>query len=194
MNKEHISPKESREAEDVKEHATDQDSQAEGTMVEEETTQLEEEVEVEEAPRSELEQELENRLLRLHAEFDNYRKRTARERLEQATIAQAALVTSLLPVLDNFERALASLPQQEDNSWAQGVQLVYKQLLDVLRQQGLERIDCQRPFDPNIHEAVMRETCGEEVAEGTILQELQPGYLFQGRLLRPSMVKVATHG
>ncbi len=194
MNKEHISPKESREAEDVKEHATDQDPQAEGTMVEEETTQLEEEVEVEEAPRSELEQELENRLLRLHAEFDNYRKRTARERLEQATIAQAALVTSLLPVLDNFERALASLPQQEDNSWAQGVQLVYKQLLDVLRQQGLERIDCQRPFDPNIHEAVMRETCGEEVAEGTILQELQPGYLFQGRLLRPSMVKVATHG
>jgi len=194
VNKEHISPKESREAEDVKEHATDQDSQAEGTMVEEETTQLEEEVEVEEAPRSELEQELENRLLRLHAEFDNYRKRTARERLEQATIAQAALVTSLLPVLDNFERALASLPQQEDNSWAQGVQLVYKQLLDVLRQQGLERIDCQRPFDPNIHEAVMRETCGEEVAEGTILQELQPGYLFQGRLLRPSMVKVATHG
>lgn len=140
------------------------------------------------------EAELENRLLRLHAEFDNFRKRTARERLEQATLAEAELLAHLLPVLDNFDRALANLPQDADVSWAEGVQLVYKQLLDVLGQQGLERINCQQPFDPNIHEAVMREICDDDEAEGTILQELQPGYLYQGKLLRPSMVKVATKG
>lgn len=141
-----------------------------------------------------LEIELENRLLRLQADFDNFRKRTARERLEQAKLAEAALVTNLLPVLDNFDRALANLPQEADTSWAEGVQLVHKQLLDVLGQQGLERINCAQPFDPNIHEAVMREACTNDEAEGTILQELQSGYLYQGRLLRPSMVKVATNG
>lgn len=138
--------------------------------------------------------ELENRLLRLQADFDNFRKRTARERLEQATLAEAALVANLLPVLDNFERGLANLPQEADRSWVEGIQLVHKQLLDVLGQQGLERINCERPFDPNIHEAVMRAACTDDEAEGTILQELQPGYLYQGRLLRPSMVKVATNG
>jgi len=197
VNKEHISPKEHRETdglaeEELKEHdapATDNGSVDAGQTAEDGSTQ---QAEGAEECRTQLEQELENRLLRLHAEFDNYRKRTARERLEQSTIAQADLVTSLLPVLDNFERALANLPQEGDTAWAEGVQLVHKQLLDVLGQQGLERIDCNQPFDPNVHEAVMRETCGEEVADGTILQELQPGYLFQGRLLRPSMVKVAT--
>lgn len=136
--------------------------------------------------------ELENRLLRLQADFDNFRKRTARERLEQTALAEAALVANLLPVLDNFDRALANLPQEADTSWAEGVQLVHKQLLDVLGQQGLERVNCEQPFDPNLHEAVMRETCTDDEAEGTILQEFQPGYLYQGRLLRPSMVKVAT--
>lgn len=136
--------------------------------------------------------ELENRLLRLQAEFTNYRRRTERERLEQAVRAEASLVQTLLPVLDNFERALANLPAEADAAWIEGVRLVQKQLLDVLGQQGLERIDCEQAFDPNIHEAVMRQACVDDVAEGTILQELQPGFLYQGKLLRPSMVKVAT--
>lgn len=144
--------------------------------------------------RPSLEQELENRLLRLQADFDNFRKRTARERLEQAALAEAALVASLLPVLDNFDRALANLPEEAEVTWAEGVQLVHKQLLDVLGQHGLARIDCQQAFDPNVHEAVMREMCADDEADGTILQELQPGYLYQGKLLRPSMVKVATKG
>ncbi|NLW17402.1 MAG: nucleotide exchange factor GrpE [Firmicutes bacterium] len=183
MNKEHLSPTGTEEEEHKEINEEEQEARAEvGSCDTEEA----------EDSRSSVEKELEDRLLRLHAEFDNYRKRTARERAEQATIAQAALVSSLLPVLDNFERALANLPSEADTGWAEGVQLVHKQLLEVLSQQGLERIDCEQPFDPNVHEAVMREACGEEVAEGTILQELQPGYLFQGRLLRPSMVKVAT--
>lgn len=139
--------------------------------------------------------ELKGQLLRLHADFDNFRKRTARERLEQAVAAEAALVSHLLPVLDNFDRALANLSEESEAApWAAGVQLVHKQLLDVLGQQGLTRIDCQQPFDPNVHEAVMREPCTDDDSEGSILQELQPGYLYQGRLLRPSMVKVATRG
>jgi molecular chaperone GrpE len=147
-----------------------------------------------EGNRSMQEQELENRLLRLQADFDNFRKRTARERLEQAAFVEAALVTHLLPVLDNFDRALANLPEAAEASWAEGVQLVHKQLLDVLEQQGLEHIDCRQPFDPNVHEAVMRETCDDDEADGTILQELQKGYSYKGKLLRPSMVKVATKG
>lgn len=138
-------------------------------------------------------QEMEHRLLRLQADFDNYRKRTQRERLEQAVLAEAALVSNLLPVLDNFDRALANLPEA-GAAWAEGVQLVYRQLLDVLQQQGLELIDCQRPFDPNVHEAVMRETCDSDVEDGTILQEFQKGYMYKGKLLRPSKVKVAARG
>lgn len=147
-------------------------------------------------PETSLEQqikELEEKLLRLHADFDNFRKRTVRERSEQAIWAEATVVSRLLPVLDNFDRALANLPE-ETVPWIEGVQLVHKQLLDTLCQLGMEIIDCEQPFDPNVHEAVMRETCGPDVEDGTILQELQKGYLYKGKLLRPSRVKVASRG
>lgn len=136
--------------------------------------------------------ELENRLLRLHADFDNYRKRTLRDRDEQVTLAEMALLRSMLPVLDNFDRALAVLPQEEA-AWAEGVRLVHRQWLNVLAEQGLTAVDClSQPFDPNLHEAVMRDESGE-AEEGTILQELQRGYQYKSKLLRPSMVKVAVH-
>ncbi len=138
--------------------------------------------------REQLIAELEQRMIRLHADFDNYRKRTQREREEQAIWVEAELVRKLLPVLDNFERALEAMP--EEQSWAEGVKLVYRQLLDVLTQQGLTLTDCGQPFDPNLHEAVMRDDSGTE-PDGTILQELQRGYQYKGKLLRPSMVKVA---
>ncbi|MGI6358093.1 MAG: nucleotide exchange factor GrpE [Bacillota bacterium] len=132
--------------------------------------------------------ELEHRVLRLHADFDNYRKRTLREREEQATLAEAELLRKLLPVLDNFDRALEAMPAGQP--WAEGVKLVYKHWMDVLSQQGLEAIDCEQPFDPNLHEAVMRDESGAK-PDGTILQELQRGYQYKGKLLRPSMVVVA---
>lgn len=136
--------------------------------------------------------ELENRLLRLHADFDNYRKRVMREREDMVSQAEAALVRSLLPVLDNFDRALSTLPESGEVAWAEGIRLVHRQLQNTLTQQGLEVIECaQQSFDPKLHEAVMRDDSGE-AEDGTILQELQRGYQYQGRLLRPSMVKVAS--
>lgn len=136
--------------------------------------------------------ELENRLLRLHADFDNYRRRTLREREESGSQAEAAIVRGLLPVLDNFDRALAALPEGGEAAWVDGVRLVQRQLLDVLTQQGLQPIaSLEQIFDPNLHEAVMRDESGD-TPDGTILQELQRGYQFKGKLLRPSMVKVAS--
>lgn len=132
--------------------------------------------------------ELEKQILRLHADFDNYRKRTLRDREEQITQAEAALLRAMLPVLDNFERALSALPA--DQAWAEGISLVHRQWMQVLAAQGLAVVDCAGPFDPNVHEAVMRDESGDE-PDGTILQELQRGYQYKGRLLRPSMVKVA---
>ncbi len=132
--------------------------------------------------------ELERQNLRLHADFDNYRKRTLRDREEQITQAEAALLRGMLPVLDNFERALSALPA--DQAWAEGVRLVHRQWLQVLTAQGLAVVDCAVPFDPNVHEAVMRDESGDQ-PDGTILQELQRGYQYKGKLLRPSMVKVA---
>jgi molecular chaperone GrpE len=138
-------------------------------------------------------EDLENRLLRLHADFDNYRKRVLREREDTVTMAEAALLKGLLPVLDNFERALASLPEAEA-AWAEGIRLVHRQLQNFLGQQGLQPIACQdQQFDPNLHEAIMRDE-NSDAEDGVILQELQRGYQYKGKLLRPSLVKVASKG
>lgn len=134
--------------------------------------------------------EMLQRLQRLQADFDNYRKRTVREKEDFAAFAEAALVKGLLPILDNFDRALSSLPESEA-AWADGIKLVQRQLMTVLEQQGMTLIDSLgQPFDPNLHEAVMRDDQAD-AEDGTILAELQKGYMYKGRLLRPSMVKVA---
>lgn len=136
--------------------------------------------------------DLENRLVRLHADFDNYRRRVLRDREEQTMQVEAALLREMLPVLDNFDRALSTLPEEGEAPWAEGVRLVHRQLTNVLTEQGLEIIDCQAQlFDPNLHQAVMRDESGE-AEDGAILQELQRGYQYKGKLLRPSMVKVAS--
>ncbi|MGI6344442.1 MAG: nucleotide exchange factor GrpE [Bacillota bacterium] len=134
-------------------------------------------------------EELNRRYIRLQADFDNYRKRTLREREEQSVLAELALLENLLPVLDNFERALANCPS--DDPWVEGVLLVQRQLLDILKRCGLEPIEClHQPFDPNLHEAVQREE-SSEVPDGTVLRELKTGYLYKGRLLRASVVIVS---
>ena len=136
--------------------------------------------------------DLENHLIRLHADFDNYRRRVMRDREEQTTQVEAAVLRCLLPVLDNFDRALSVFPEEGEMAWVEGVRLVQRQLTSVLNEQGLQAIDCQeQSFDPNLHEAVMRDESGE-AEDGTILQELQRGYQYKGKVLRPSMVKVAS--
>ena len=133
--------------------------------------------------------ELEDRLLRRQADFENFRRRMERDRSEFLQYAGMELVRELLPVLDDFARALKA--PTADAEYARGVELIYNRLYDSLKKMGLEPIDTNgRTFDPNIHQAVDRvET--DEVDDHQILEEYQRGYNFKGKLLRPSMVRVA---
>ncbi len=134
--------------------------------------------------------ELQDRLVRMQAEFDNFRKRTERERIEYAEFAGEMTVRALLPILDDFERALKAAAGAE-NEYVRGIELIYARLLDTLKKQGLEPIEAAgQPFDPHQHEAIGRVESAEH-EDGTVVQEYQKGYRFKGRLLRPSMVQVA---
>lgn len=131
------------------------------------------------------------RLLRLQAEFDNFRKRTEREKQDLFDYALADFLRKLLPVLDAFERGLEVAEGETVADFKTGFQLVLKQFTDVLAQAGLESIATSgQYFDPNRHQALMREET-EAFPDNQIIGELQPGYTFKGRLLRPSLVRVA---
>jgi molecular chaperone GrpE len=144
-----------------------------------------------EAAREEAESNYQ-RFLRTQADFDNFRRRTRQEKEEMAKYAAAGLIESLLPVIDNFERAIeAGKATDPASSLLQGIEMVYKQLKDALASAGLEEIDCLgKPFDPFQHEAVMREP-SEEHEEGTVIDVLQKGYRLKERVIRPAMVKVS---
>ncbi|REK53329.1 MAG: nucleotide exchange factor GrpE [Thermobacillus sp.] len=144
---------------------------------------------------AELESQLEEyrqRLLRAQADFDNYRRRTQREKEEMAKYASMELITRLLPVLDNFERAIgASKGSGDFESLAKGVDMIHRQFLQLLEQEGLKPMETVgQPFNPEFHEAVMRVE-SDEHEEGTILEELQRGYILKDRVIRPAMVKVS---
>jgi molecular chaperone GrpE len=131
-----------------------------------------------------------DRLARLQAEFENARKRTAREQQDFREYAVADAIKALLPSLDSFERALQT-SRSDKSEFRSGVELIYKQLQDALQKLGLRAIPAKgEPFDPHLHEAIeMVETSDAE--DHQILEELQRGYKLKDRLLRPSMVKVA---
>lgn len=133
-----------------------------------------------------------DRLLRKSAEFDNYRKRVERDRQSMAESAAADLVRDLLPLVDDLERALKSEPGPEGASgYRRGVELIHRQLLDILRKRGVRPIEALgADFDPHFHEAVTTEPA-EGRRDGEIIEEFARGYMLGERLLRPSMVKVA---
>lgn len=133
--------------------------------------------------------DLQDRLLRARAEFDNFRKRSERERSDFIQFAAMDMVKDVLPVLDDFERALKV--ETADRVYAKGVELIYQRLADTLKKMGLEAIDTKgKQFDPNLHQAVERVPT-DEAEDQAILGEFQRGYLFKGKLLRPAMVRVA---
>lgn len=136
--------------------------------------------------------ELQNRLLRAQADFDNYRKRTRQEKDELVSYANAKLIGELLPVLDHFSLAMQVVDETTDSgALAKGIDMVYKQLLDVLDKVGLKALDPEgEVFDPKRHEAVMSETV-EGAAPGTVVQVLRSGYTLHERVLRPAMVKIS---
>ena len=133
--------------------------------------------------------DLVDRLLRRQAEFDNFRRRAERERADVLEFAHTESVRAILPILDDFERALKT--ETADRVYARGMELIYHRLSDSLKKLGLEPISAKgQKFDPHVHHAVdMVES--NEVEDHTILDEYQQGYNFRGRLLRPAMVKVA---
>ncbi|HEX4594205.1 MAG TPA: nucleotide exchange factor GrpE [Bryobacteraceae bacterium] len=133
--------------------------------------------------------DLTDRLLRRQAEFDNFRRRAEREKADVLEYANTETVRAILPILDDFERALKV--ECTGKEYARGMELIYQRLLDGLKKLGLEPISAKGlKFDPNLHHAVdMVET--DDVEDHTVLDEYQQGYNFRGRPLRPAMVKVA---
>ena len=135
---------------------------------------------------------LEDRVKRQMAEFDNYRKRTEKEKSEMFSMGERSLAEKILPTIDNFERGLVAVPENEKGSaFAMGMEAIYRQFLDQLAAVGIKQIDAVgKEFDPNFHNAVMQvET--EEFESGIVAQEFQKGYMYHDTVLRHSMVGVA---
>lgn len=136
-------------------------------------------------------EEHKQRLLRTQADYDNFRRRTVKEKEELGKYASAKLITELLPVIDNFERALGSVPEApEAASYAKGVEMIFRQLEGVLKAEGLEPMETVgTPFNPEYHQAIMQVE-SDEYEEGDVVEEVQKGYMLKDKVLRPAMVKV----
>ena len=128
--------------------------------------------------------------LRLAADFDNYRKRVAREQVELTRRANERILNELLPVLDDLERALEAAAEHEEAKLEEGVRLVHRSLLGLVERHGLSEIETEGAFDPHVHEALLAQP-GEGAEEGSVLQVLQKGYRLGDKVLRPARVIVA---
>lgn len=137
-------------------------------------------------------EELQDRLKRQMAEFDNFRKRTEKEKAAMYEVGARDIIEKILPVLDNFERGLAAVPEDEKgSSFAEGIEKIYKQFAKTLEDAGVETIETVgQQFDPNLHNAVMHVE-DEKYGENEIAMELQKGYKYRGSVVRHSMVQVA---
>jgi molecular chaperone GrpE len=134
---------------------------------------------------------LQDRLLRLAAEFDNYRKRVERDRREQAEAATASALEDLLPIIDDLARALDAPAGSDAETFRKGVELIHRQMVELLRKRGVTPIEAVgADFNPRVHQAVMHELSARH-RDGEVMEELRRGYMLGGRLLRPAMVKVA---
>ncbi len=134
--------------------------------------------------------QMQEQYVRLYAEFDNFRKRTAKEKLETYTDATAKCVEQLLPVLDNFERAIDA--PCTDEQYKNGMEMIFTQLKTMLEKMGVTEIESLgAEFNPNVHQAIKRSEANEEFAENTVCEVFQKGYMLKDRLVRPAMVAVA---
>lgn len=163
--------------------ASEEDSSAAG---EETAAESSEKADEEAAEKAESE-----RYMRLMAEFQNYKKRVAKEKSDIHAFANEKLIVSMLTVLDNFERALAADPAADPEAYGKGMELIFGQLKDLLKKEGLEEVECLgEEFDPEKHNAVMTEET-EEYESGHVSKVLQKGYRLGEKVVRPSMVTVA---
>jgi molecular chaperone GrpE len=136
-------------------------------------------------------EELNDRLIRTMAEFDNFRKRSEKEKAQMFEIGAKDIIEKVLPVLDNFERGLGTISEEEkESAFAQGIEKIYKQLVTTLEEAGVKPIEAVgQPFDPNLHNAVMHIE-DENFGENTVAEEFQKGYIYRESVVRHSMVKV----
>ncbi|MGN0951116.1 MAG: nucleotide exchange factor GrpE [Mitsuokella sp.] len=164
------------------------EAEAEDTAAQEEIEALKSQVE---KLTSDL-QEKKDRLLRLQADFDNFRRRSAKEREEIASVVTQNFCKDMLPLLDNFERAMAA-ETKDAAAFQKGVEMIFTQFQEILKKNGLEHIEVEgKKFDPNFHQAVMRVEDPDK-EDDTVAQELQKGYMVKGRVIRPSMVQVVSN-
>lgn len=137
-------------------------------------------------------QEKDDRLKRLQADFENFRRRTNKEREELSAVVTQEILKSMLPVIDNFDRAMAA-EQKDGDAFQKGVEMLYTQFQEILKNNGLEAIEAEgKVFDPNFHQAVMRQADPDK-EDDTVAKVLQPGYMVKGRVIRPSMVQVVAN-
>lgn len=150
----------------------------------------EEHVEQEKRPQEEAQPAEDDRLLRLAADFDNYKKRAARERQEYIALANERLLRELLPILDDLERALNAAEQHEEAQLEDGVRLVHRSLASLLERQGVKEIATDGKFDPHVHEALLAQPA-EDKEQGDVVDVIQKGYTLGDRVVRPARVIVA---
>ena len=175
------------EAETQQEEVKPADEEA----VEESAETQEQAVDETEKLKAEIE-EKKNQYLRLQADFENFRRRTRKEKEELGNVVTQTILKDMLPLLDNFERALAS-DNKDSEGFHKGVEMIYNQFAEALKKNGLEYIETEgKKFDPNFHQAVMR-VQNPELEDETIAAELQKGYIVKGRVVRPSMVQVVSN-
>jgi molecular chaperone GrpE len=134
--------------------------------------------------------EVDDRLLRLAADFDNYKKRALRERHEYVAFANERLVKELLPILDDLDRALQAASEHEEAQLEEGVRLVHRSLEQLLQREGVKEIDTSGRFDPHVHEALLAQPV-EDAESGAVVDVVQKGYTLGDRVVRPARVIVA---
>ena len=188
------------EADDTKsEECTEEETEDETSQVEENEESCESEEKIKKSffkkkkdKKDEKIEELNDRLMRTMAEFDNYRKRTEKEKTQMFEIGAKSIVEKLLPVVDNFERGFDGLSEEErSGAFVQGIEMIYKQMMTSLEEAGVKVIEAlNQEFNPNYHNAVMHEE-NEAFGENTVCLELQKGYMYRDSVIRHSMVKVA---
>ncbi len=182
--------KKTSEEEIVENESTNKETANEETKAEEVN---EKENASEQSEKKDAEEEaLEQKFIRLSADFQNYKRRTEKEKSDIYKSANAALITSLIPIIDDFERAFSHADESDKEAFLSGMEMIFKNLMDVLQKEGLEKIEAfGEKFDPNFHHAVMTEESDEFESEH-VTAELQKGYKLKEKVLRPSMVKVSS--
>ena len=192
MKKEELQNEEAKEEETVKAEETSEEKESTGGEKPEETESGEEPEMLKKKKKKDKIEELEDRVKRQMAEFDNFRKRTEKEKSHMYEVGARDVIEKILPVVDNFERGLASVPEdQKENPVIVGMDKIYNQLMTTLTDLGVEPIEAVgEEFDPNYHNAVMHVE-DEELGENVVAEEFLKGYMYKDTVIRHSMVKVA---